>query len=394
MKPNNPVDHVVIIVKENHTFDNYFGTFPGANGDGTLQHAADPPPSDPPHDHAGWLRRAQGAVRQQYHESDIPAYFAYARQFTLCDNYFTEVASQSEPNHLMLIAAASPIIDNSSAKRRSYQPQAPFDIPSLPASLERAGLTWRIYGDQHNYFNDIVALKGSRQIVRWTQFDADAAAGTLPNVSWLYAPGSPNDLSEHPPYGKNAGQPTVRLGMQWTADRVKQIAQSQLWANTAIFITWDDWGGWYDHVEPRQKDVWKGGNPPTGVAYTNTQFSYGPRVGCLVLSPYAKRGISKAFHSHVSIVKFCEKTFGLQPLNARDAASDDMADCFDFRQAPLAPPVWSGGGAGPIPSRGPKPPGPNPKPRGRIARQPGKSRGPASAKRKRKKSGKRPCKRP
>ena len=67
-----------------------------------------------------------------------------------------------------------------------------------------------------------------------------------------------------------------------------------------------------------------------------------------------------------------------------------MADCFDFRQAPLAPPVWSGGGAGPIPSRGPKPPGPNLKPRGRIARQPGKTRGPASAKRKRKKSGKKP----
>ena len=67
-----------------------------------------------------------------------------------------------------------------------------------------------------------------------------------------------------------------------------------------------------------------------------------------------------------------------------------MADCFDFRQAPLAPPVWSSGGAGPIPSRGPKPPGPNAKPRGRIAGKPGKSRGVASAKRKRKKSGKKP----
>jgi phospholipase C len=388
MKPNNPVDHVVIVVKENHTFDNYFGTFPGANGDATLQRAADPPPSDPPHDHAAWLRRAQGAVRQQYHESDIPAYFAYARQFTLCDNYFTEVASQSEPNHLMLIAAASPIIDNSSAKRSSYQPQAPFDVPSLPASLERAGLTWRSFGDQHNYFNDIVALKGSPQIVRWTQFDADAAAGTLPNVSWLYAPGSPNELSEHPPYGKNAGQPTVRLGMQWTADRVKQIAQSRLWASTAIFITWDDWGGWYDHVEPRQKDVWKGGNPQTGLAYTNTQFSYGPRVGCLVLSPYAKKGIAKAFHSHASIVKFCEKTFGLQPLNARDAASDDMADCFDFQQAPLAPPVWSSGGVAPIPPRDPKPAGEGSKPGGRSAARRGTTRVRGSTKKKPTKGGK------
>jgi len=124
------------------------------------------------------------------------------------------------------------------------------------------------------------------------------------------------------------------------ADRVNQIAQSNLWATTVIFITWDDWGGWYDHVEPPQKDTWKGGNPLNGPAYTNTQFSYGSRVGCLVLSPYAKKGISKAFHSHVSIVKFCEKTFGLPSINARDAASDDMSDCFDFNQAPLGPPAW------------------------------------------------------
>ena len=115
MKPHNPIEHVVIIVKENHTFDNYFGTFPGANGDATPAHAPDPPANDPPHDHAAWLRRASGAVQQQYHEADIPDYFALARQFSLCDNYFSEVASQSEPNHLMLIAADSPVIDNSSS---------------------------------------------------------------------------------------------------------------------------------------------------------------------------------------------------------------------------------------------------------------------------------------
>ena len=79
MKPYNPIEHVVIIVKENHTFDNYFGTFPGANGDATLPHATDPPAhGDPQHDHGAWLRRAQSAVREQYVESDIPAYFAYA----------------------------------------------------------------------------------------------------------------------------------------------------------------------------------------------------------------------------------------------------------------------------------------------------------------------------
>ena len=94
----------------------------------------------------------------------------------------------------------------------------------------------------------------------------------------------------------------------------------------AIFITWDDWGGWYDHVDPPLRDKWTGGSPKTGPSYTGTQFSYGTRVGCLVISPYAKRGISSKFHSHVSLVKFCEVTFGLKPINAREPASDGV-DC-------------------------------------------------------------------
>jgi len=179
-----------------------------------------------------------------------------------------------------------------------------------------------------------VELKGSKNILPWTKFDTDATAGILPNVSWLYAPGSPVELSEHPPYGKNAGQKTVKLGSQWTADRVHKLGQSKAWANSVIFITWDDWGGCYDHVDPPPlKDKWTGGSPTKGPSYANTQFSYGPRVGCLVISPYSKRGISKALHSHVSLVKFCEVTFGLKPINARDAASDDMCDCFDFELA-------------------------------------------------------------
>src|ERR1039457_41677 len=140
MKPHNPIEHVVIIVKENHSFDNYSGPLPGANGV-TLRAASDPPPHDQAHNHAAWLKRATDAVKLQYKQTDIPAYFAYARQFTLCDNYFTEVASQSEPNHLMLIAADSPLIDDPSSSR-TYQTQPPFNLPSLPAGLSQAGLTW------------------------------------------------------------------------------------------------------------------------------------------------------------------------------------------------------------------------------------------------------------
>ena len=337
MQPNNPIEHVVIIVKENHGFDNYFGTFPGVNG-AIVPPATDPPASDPPHDHAAWLRRSTNAVKEQYGEKDIPDYFSFAKQFTLCDNYFTEVASQSEPNHLMLIAATSPIIDNAN-RNRTYQPREPFNIPTLPKALEKAKLTWATYGDPgFSYFKKIVELKGSKNILPWTQLDTNAAAGALPSVSWVYAPGSPVELSEHPPYGKNAGQQTVKLGSKWTADRVRNLSKSKLWPKMVIFVTWDDWGGWYDHVDPPLKDKWTGKNPSRGPSYTNTQFTYGTRVGCLVISPYSKRGISKAFHSHVSLVKFCEVTFGLKPLNARDKASDDMSDCFDFRQTPLGPP--------------------------------------------------------
>ncbi len=357
MKPHNPIEHVVIIVKENHTFDNYFGTYPGANGDAALAHAPDPPAADPPHDHAAWLERATGAVRQQYNEGDIPAYFAAARQFTLCDNYFTEIASQSEPNHLVLIAADSPIIDNSSP-RRTYQPQAPFAIPSLPERLALSGLSWKTYGDPaFSYFDHIQALKGSPQIVPWTQFDTDAAAGKLPAVSWVYAT---SQFSEHPPYGSTSGS-VVNAGMQWTIDRITAVGKSSLWPSTAIFITWDDWGGWYDHVEPPLKDTWAGTGPSSGPSYAGTQFSYGPRVGCLVIGPYARQGyISKAFHSHASLVKFCELTYGLPPISQRDAASDDMSDCFDFTQAPL-----------PAPSVGVDPgPTPSPKPKKRPHRRP------------------------
>jgi phospholipase C len=319
MPPVSPIKHVVILFKENHAFDNYFGTFPGANG-ATMAHSPNPPPHDPNHTHKGWLNRATGAVRQQFVESDIPTYFAYARQFTLCDNYFTDVAGPSTPNHLMVITADSPIIDNPHGN-------PVYDLPSLPASLDAAGLKWGNYGGYA--FGMIKALAGRPQLPS-AQFATDAAAAKLPALSWVYAP---NAFSEHPPdpQDKGANPPVgnVTNGMQWSVSQVNAIVQGGLWPQTAIFITWDDWGGWYDHVTPPEVEKWTDG----------TQFRYGTRVGCLVLSPYAKAGyISQTLLSHVSLVKFCETIFGLKTLNARDAAADGMTDCFDFTQKPAPPP--------------------------------------------------------
>lgn len=308
--PKGIIQHVVLIIKENHTFDNYFGTFPGANGDNALAHSPNPPTVTPGNNHTDWLNRATRAVRQQYVESDIPAYFAYARQFTLADNYFTDVASDSTPNHLMLIAADSPVINNIPSSSSET-----FNIPSLPAAMNSAGLSWANYGGYA--FAYIQGLTTSE--LPSAQFATDAAAGKLPAVSWVYAPGG---LSEHP-------RDNVTQGMQWTVDQVNAVVSGGLWPATAIFITWDDWGGYYDHVTPAEVEQWTDG----------TQFRYGSRVGCLALSPYAKGGhISSSLFSHVSLLKFCEETFGLAAVTSRDAAADGMTDCFDFTQTPTPPP--------------------------------------------------------
>jgi phospholipase C len=330
----NPIKHVVVVVKENHTFDNYFGSFPGAAGT-MLPPAPDPIP-DPPHDHAAWLAaQAHGGVAKGYRKADIAAYWAYAQRYVLCDNYFTDVASQSEPNHLFAIAADSPVIDNSHASR-AYQPQPPYQIESLPAVLERNGRTWRNYADPGaSYFEHIAALGGHRWNVPSSQFDADAA-GSLPDVAWLYAPSA---ASEHPGRSPGGG-PTVGPGMAWTVERINAVAAGPDWASCAVFVTWDDWGGWSDHVAPPLNRHWPGGGPP---GYRSSQFRYGNRVPCLVISPYARPAVVHSLNSHASIVKFCLRLFGLPawgaPALAGTDPSGDLWDCFDFSAPPrLAPP--------------------------------------------------------
>jgi len=327
------IEHVVIIVKENHSFDNYFGSFPNANGDKQLGPAPDPPPWDPPHDHKTWMARGgQALYNLQYGPKDIPGYWDLARRFTLCDNYFSEVAGPSTPNHLMLICADAPIINN---PHRMYHPTpgSAYNLHSLPIALEKAGKTWGNYGGYaFHYIKELAAhhANHSRDL-----FAHQAAAGRLPTVSWVYGDGRP-DLSEHP-------RQKVTDGMQFTVDQVKAIVAGGLWAKVAIFITWDDWGGWFDHVTPPVKEKWDSARAqqPSDVhpEFNGQPFRYGSRVPCLVLSPYAKGGhISHQENSHVSLVRFCEEVFGLPPLTDRDRQSNGMSDCLDFAQPPLPSP--------------------------------------------------------
>jgi phospholipase C len=103
------------------------------------------------------------------------------------------------------------------------------------------------------------------------------------------------------------------------------IMRGPQWKETAVFATWDDWGGFYDHVEPPVLEKWTDGSP----------LRLGHRVSCTVISPYAKAGyVSHQPHSHLSLLKFIETNFNVPPLNERDAQASDMLDCFDFTQAP------------------------------------------------------------
>ena len=147
----------------------------------------------------------------------------------------------------------------------------------------------------------------------------DIASNQLPAVSWVI------------PAGKNSDPPgsTGNLdGPSWVASIVNAIGNSAYWANTAIIVTWDDWGGWYDHVAPPQVI-------DDGTSW-GSGYVYGFRVPLIVISPYAKAGyISHVNHDFGSILHFMEEVFGLASLGYADAYGDDLSDCFDFSQTPL-----------------------------------------------------------
>jgi phospholipase C len=384
------IDHVFIIVKENHTFDNFFGSFPGANGamqardsKGSLQPLVRPwtdmdlpGMNDWGSAHADWnhgrmdhfdlgqVNSLFAVVALAFHGPFVryapttgmggaaAYYWELARTGVLCDNYFTSEMGPSDPNHLYLYAASA---GNVVANRNSNTTQVllpngqivshsghltPAEVPtSLLNELEKKGLTWRIHREADNTANQgpLVQLlagfiKGDETIhmldvatglpdfntnyVETTNLDENLASllaqGNAGNVTWI----KPYCFtSEHP------GIAGVAWGADWTRSIVNAIGQSSYWPHCAIFVTWDDYGGFYDHVPPPQVDA----------------LGLGFRVPCIVVSPYAKKSyVDHKQYEHSSVVKFAENTFGIPPMTARDAAADGMSGAFDMTQAPRA----------------------------------------------------------
>ncbi|MFI5176211.1 MAG: phospholipase C [Terriglobia bacterium] len=366
------IEHIVFIIKENRTFDNYFGTFPGANGatSGTIStgrviplgHAPDRLPRDINHSFNAAVTAMDGGrmdrfdliqggnqngdylAYTQYHESDMPNYFSYASHFVLADNMFSSLTGPSFPNHLYTVGAQSGGAINNPAKTQGtwgcdsdegstvqvmddsgkISTQFPcFDFQTLADSLMAKGISWKYYapskGDSGYIWSALDAIRHIRNTPLWTsnvfltsQFAIDAAAGNLPAVSWLVVGGN---LSEHPPSSVCAGE-------NWTVQQLNAVMQGPLWHSTAIFLTWDDFGGFYDHVSPPKVD----------------NFGFGPRVPLLIISPYARAGyVTHTMHEFSSILKFIETRFNLPFLTFRDAIANNTLDSFDFQQTPLTP---------------------------------------------------------
>ena len=369
------IQHIVFIIKENRSFNNYFGTFPGAVGATTckvsngqtitLGHTPDRV-RDMGHNwsdavtaiDSGKMDKfdlvALGNVNGDYmtcsllQETDIPNYWSYAKTFVLADHMFSSLKGPSFPNHLYTVAAddedgvvSNPFNPNQAAgswgcdapsgtyvqvmnTKGQVTKEAPcFTSTTLADLLEDAGVSWAYYapseGESGYIWSTLDSFSQIRNSTLWTQhvlpytqFEADAEAGNLPAVSWVVQPG---DQSDHPPASACEGE-------NFTVGQLNALMQGPEWDSTAVFLTWDDFGGFYDPVAPPSVDY----------------YGFGPRIPLLIISPYSKPAyISHTQYELSSILKTVEERFSLPSLNGRDVAANDTLDSFDFSQKPLAP---------------------------------------------------------
>jgi phospholipase C len=363
LKTKTPIKHLVFVMQENHTFDNYFGTYPGADGipEGTKM------PVDPSNPQAGYVepwhigtstitdlshngntfkeqfnngqmngfvsalnqRRENGKFSMGYYDDrDIPYYWNLADHYVLFDRFFSSSPTGSFVNHMYSVAAVPPGSENPLDVAAQLR-----NVPTIFDKLQAAGVSWKFYVQNYdpsiNYrhvlgvgardsqviwvpllnmdrFLDDPELSG--HIVDLKEYYADLQQGTLPAVAYIV----PSGKSEHPPQYPGSGQSFIKGLLQ-------ELMRSGAWNSSAFIMAYDDWGGWYDHVPPPQVDA----------------NGYGLRVAALMVSPYARQAyIDHTMYDFTSILKFIENNWGVAPLATRDAAANDITPSFDFTQAP------------------------------------------------------------
>ncbi len=383
------IQHIVIVVQENRSFDDLFATFPGADGATrglmktlhgdqyrklkseplaslnlahqhlAFKHEYDGGKMDGFDDVALTLKRGTKAPAGTYayryvDPSDIPEYWAIAKQYVLGDHMFTTQSSDSFTAHQDLIAGGTPVgnagdnvIDfptpaswgcdaspkgtvtsliTPKGKELRFQGPFPcFKYSTIRDLLDAKSVSWLYFSSasEGGVWNAFEAIDAVRNGPEWSThiiepekkiFDI-ISGGMLPAVSWVI----PDALdSDHPATHKDTGP-------SWVASIVNAVGESSYWQSTAVIVVWDDWGGEYDNVPPPQLDG-------QGLGF---------RVPLLIISPYAKETSSSqpGYISHTqyefgSILKFMEENWGLGNLGRTDVRANSLIDCFDFTQSP------------------------------------------------------------
>jgi len=268
-----------------------------------------------------------------YDKPDLPFMYYAAEQFAIGDRYFCSVQGPTWPNRMFLYASSS--FGRTSNDFPEGADTILFDL------LEKRGVSWKIYAGGTPgagiFITQFLAYREEHLAFSGDEFFADAAAGKLPQVVFLdpklAAEGfSSND--EHPPA-------IMQIGQEWLARVVKTMIESPQWSRSALFLTYDEHGGLYDHVPP-PKACEPDTRPPQ---LAGAKFDrYGIRVPFAVISPYAKkRYVSHRVYDHTSIARFVQARFTLPALSKRDANAEAPWDMFDFatppNQKPAPPPA-------------------------------------------------------
>ena len=345
------IDHIVVLMMENRSFDHYFGWLPGADGrqDGLTFLDRDGVPHQTHHlldyqgcahpdpDHSfeggrvqynggrcdGWLRSGENDefAIGYYTAGDLGFYGQAAPYWTTFDRYFSATMAETYPNRFYQHSARTDRLHNST------------DIASMPTiwdRLEDKGVS-RAY-----YYVDLpfLALYGPRYLPiarTWLQFQVDAAAGTLPAVSFLdpkfLDEGTGSSADDHP-------HADIRAGQSFLDQVYRAITSGPGWARTALVINYDEWGGFYDHVAPA--------TAPDATPELGTGLR-GFRTPALMISPRSRRHhVSHRVYDHTSVLKMIEWRWSLEPLTPRDAAARNMAEVLDFANPPnLEAPRWN-----------------------------------------------------
>jgi phospholipase C len=315
------IQHVLIACQENRTFDTYFGMYPkagsfgippnytqpdGKGGTVAPQHASQPTSTDISHTWAsihrewnngsmdGFVTTDGAGSMIDYDGSDLPYYYALADNFTLCGNYFCSLLGPTDPNRLYLWTATSGGNTSNSIKHGSLAWTTIVDL------LDAQQITWKCYniglGSTTNsleVFNTLIFFSKWQNDprIKFTENDYynDLQAGTLPQVSFVITEGN---VSEHPPQ-------SILLGQKKMAQVTNALIGSSAWTSSALFFTYDEGGGFFDHAAPPQLDA----------------YGLGFRVPSLLVSPYSKRGyVSGQLYEHSSVLKFLERRYGLPTL--------------------------------------------------------------------------------